>query len=96
MMREVDCPRYRHLCAFTIKGMSQGGPRRVVIGIGSREMFVLPTEKQEDGKSWTLVVTASDQSIMDSREETRRGISMVMVFCSAPSKVNDYSLVLLP
>ena len=52
MMREVGCPRYRRLCEFTIKkGTSQGAPRRVVIGIGIREeMFVLPTEKQEDGK----------------------------------------------
>ena len=52
MMREVGCPRYSRLCNFTIKkGRSQGDPRRVVIGIGSREeMFVLPTEKQEDGK----------------------------------------------
>ena len=28
MMREGDCPRYRHLCEFTIKkGMSRGDPR---------------------------------------------------------------------
>ena len=53
MMREVSCPRwYRRLCELTIKnGMSQEDPRRVVIGIGIwEEMFVLPAEKQEDGK----------------------------------------------
>ena len=52
MMREVGCPSYRRLCEFTIKtGMSQGDPRRVVIGIEIREeLFVLRTEKQEDGK----------------------------------------------
>ena len=52
MMREVGCPIYGRLCELTIKkGMSQGAPRRVVIGIGIREeLFVLRTEKQEDGK----------------------------------------------
>ena len=52
MMREVGCPRYRRLREFTIKkGMSQGDPRRVVIGIGILEkLLVPPTEKREDRK----------------------------------------------
>ena len=62
IMREVDCPRYRHLYEFTIKkGMSQGDPRRVVIEIGIwEEQLVAPTEKREGGKLWMLVGPTSD------------------------------------